>query len=167
MSLDQLNDQIGYFWTNLAKGWRELWQSAANAITRFVPGANTNLPDAGDVDDEKFIPTRCWAMLGGEIFEDDSRLVVRLELPGMDKQGINIDLHNQELLVSGEKRFEREDIEGKWRVLQRAYGSFRRVVQLPCPVKTDDAYATYVNGVLRIELQKDEQPMRGHRLKID
>ncbi len=167
MSLDQLKDQFGSFWNNLAEGWRDLWQSAASAITRFVPGANTNLPNAGDVDDERFIPTRSWAMLGGEIFEDDARLVVRLELPGMDKQDIQIEVRNSELLVSGEKRFEQENTQGRWRVMQRAYGSFQRVVPLPCVVLPDASRATYSNGVLRVELPKDAKKTRGHRLKID
>jgi HSP20 family protein len=54
----------------------------------------------------------------------------------------------------GEKRFERESSEGRYRVLQCAYGSFRRIVPLPTPVLTDQAKANYRNGVLRIELPK-------------
>jgi HSP20 family protein len=58
------------------------------------------------------------------------------------------------LVVRGEKRFEREESEGRWRVLQCAYGSFRRVVPLPAPVLADRAKASYRNGVLKIELPK-------------
>lgn len=166
MSLDELKDQFGSFWNNVAEGWRELWQNAASAITRFIPGEKTNLPDAKDVDDERFVPSRSWAMLGGEIFEDESRLVVRLELPGMDKKDIVIEVLDNKLLISGEKRFEKENTHGRWRVMQRAYGSFHRVVPLPCSVKPGDSQATYQNGVLRIELLKDPQKTRGHTLKV-
>ena len=62
--------------------------------------------------------------------------------------------------MGGEKRFERETSEGsgegRWRVLQCAYGSFQRSVRLPAPVKSEEARATYRDGVLRIELPKAE-----------
>ena len=126
MSLDNLKDQFGSIWNSLSEGWRELRQTAASAITRFVPGENTNLPAASEVDDDHFAPTRSWAMLGGEVFEDDRRLIVRLELPGMDKQDFDLEVLDDHLRVSGEKRFERESSEGRWRVMQCAYGAFRR-----------------------------------------
>jgi HSP20 family protein len=68
-------------------------------------------------------------------------------------------------VVSGEKRFEREDSAGRYRVLQCAYGSFRRVVALPAPVLADKAKASYKNGVLRVELPKAESA-KSHRLTI-
>jgi HSP20 family protein len=167
MSLDNLKDQFGSLWSNLSEGWREMWQSAANAITRFVPGEHTNLPAASEVDDDRFLPARSWAMLGGELFEDEKRLIVRLELPGMDRQDIDIEIRENEVLVSGEKRFERENTEGRWRVMQCAYGSFRRSIPLPCSVKENEAQASYTNGVLRIELPKQEPAqLAGHRIKV-
>jgi HSP20 family protein len=167
MSLDHLKDQLGSFWNSLSEGWRELWQSAANALTRFVPGENTNLPAASEVDDEHFLPTRSWAMLGGELFEDEQRLVVRLELPGMDKQDFDIEIRDRQLRVCGEKRFERESGEGRWRVMQCAYGTFRRIISLPCEVNADDAQASYRNGVLRIELAKrDVGKPQGYKVTV-
>jgi len=56
--------------------------------------------------------------------------------------------------VRGEKRFERELTEGRWRVLQCAYGSFHRTVPLPAAVRGDAARASYRNGVLKVELPK-------------
>ena len=167
MSLEQLKDQFGSFWNSISEGWRELWQSAANAITRFVPGENTNLPASRDVDDEHFVPSRSWAMLGGEVFEDEKRLIVRLEVPGMEKEDINIDVQERELRISGEKRFTRESSEGRWHVMQCAYGSFRRNISLPSSVKVDDAQASYKNGVLRVELPKLQvEAPKGHRISV-
>jgi HSP20 family protein len=90
------------------------------------------------------------------VFEDDKRLVVRLEAPGMAKSDFDIQVQDGALVVRGEKRFERESTEGRWRVLQCAYGSFLRTVPLPTPVKGDQARASYRNGVLRVELPKLE-----------
>lgn len=156
MKLESLKENIGSFWDNMAEGWRHLWKSAASALTRFKPGEKTNLPAAAEVDDDFYLPTRGWSMLGGDLFEDTNRLVVRLEVPGMDKDAIDIEVTNDTLVISGEKRFERESTEGRWRVMQCAYGSFRRVVPLPAAVKADAAHAGYKNGVLRVELPKAE-----------
>lgn len=156
MKLESLKDSVGSLLDNLAEGWRHLTESAAGALTRFRAGDRTDLPPRAEVDDATYLPTRGWAMLGGDVFEDDKRLVVRLEVPGMDKQDINLEVLDNALVVSGEKVFERETSEGRYRVMQCAYGSFRRTVPLPVAVRGDQARATYKNGVLRVELPKAE-----------
>ncbi|WP_374681191.1 Hsp20/alpha crystallin family protein [Accumulibacter sp.] len=156
MSMESIKESVGSLWDNLAEGWRHLTRSAAGALTRFRAGEKTNLPTPAEVDDPSYLPTRGWAMLGGNMFEDDSRLVVRLELPGMDKQDMNIEIGDDVLVISGEKHFQRESSEGRYRLLQCAYGSFRRVVPLPVPVLADASTASYTNGILRIELSKAE-----------
>lgn len=154
MKFDALKENLTSFWDNVSEGWRHLTQSAAGALTRFKPGENANLPDRDQVDDDFYLPSRSWAMLGGDLFEDGERLVVRLEVPGMEKENLNIEVLDDALVVSGEKRFEKESTEGRWRVMQCAYGSFRRVVPLPVAVLADQAKAAYRNGVLRVELPK-------------
>lgn len=154
MRLETLKENMGALWENVTEGWRHLMHNAAGALTRFKPGESTRLPTKGEVDDDLWLPSRGWAMLGGDLFEDDKRLVVRLEVPGLEKEDIDIAVSGDDLVVSGEKRFEREDTEGRWRVMQCAYGSFRRVVPLPERVLADQARATYRNGVLRVELPK-------------
>jgi HSP20 family protein len=59
-------------------------------------------------------------MLGGDVFEDDKGLVVRLEVPGMEKSDFDIEVTDQKLVVRGEKRFERETTDGRYRFLQCA-----------------------------------------------
>ena len=154
MNLESLKESVGSLLDNLAEGWRHLTQSAAGALTRFRAGEKTDLPAQESVDDVSYLPPRGWAMLGGDVFEDERRLVVRLEVPGMEKQDMEIEVRDDTLVVSGEKRFERESTEGRWRVMQCAYGSFHRVVPLPVRVLADQARASYKNGVLRVELPK-------------
>ena len=168
MSLDSIKDQFGTFWNSVTEGWRHLWESAANALTRFIPNAGTNLPQPNEIDDDHFLPSRSWAMLGGDLFEDESRLIARVEIPGMDKDELNIEIRDDQLVISGEKRFERENTQGRWRVLQCAYGSFHRRIPLPCPVKDEEAHASYKNGVLRIELPKRTAAKpQGYRVKVE
>lgn len=154
--LNQMKDGLNALWGNMAEGWRHLGQTAGNALTRFRPGDSTNMPPASEVDDDFYRPARGWAMLGGDVFEDENRVVVRLEVPGMEKDEISLEIVDGVLNVSGEKRFERESSEGRWRVMQCAYGAFRRAVPLPVAVKADAARASYKNGVLRVEFPKVE-----------
>lgn len=150
----KLKESVESLWENLTEGWRHLARTAAGALTRFKAGEKTDLPAKSEVDDVNWLPSLGWGMLGGDVYEDDKRLVVRLEVPGMEKEDMQVEVVGDALVVSGEKRFQREGGEGRWRVMQCAYGSFRRVVPLPAPVRIDEARASYKNGVLRIELPK-------------
>lgn len=154
MTLASFKETVGSLWDNLADGWKHLTQSASGALTRFKPGEKTDLPAKTEIDDVFYLPGHGWSMLGGDLFEDDRRVVVRLEVPGMEKDDLNIEARDDALVISGEKRFERENTDGRWRVMQCAYGSFRRVVPLGVAVRADEAKASYRNGVLRVELPK-------------
>jgi len=152
MKLDEIRHSASALWDTVAEGWERLRQTTAGALTRYRPAAS--LPALEDVDDASYVPSASWAMLGGDVFEDDRRVVVRLEAPGINKGDFDIQVLDDALVVRGEKRFERESTDGRWRVLQCAYGSFLRSVPLPAPVKGDQARAAYRNGVLKVEVPK-------------
>ncbi len=165
MKMDDIRQGFGSLWESVTEGWDRLRQSAAGALTRFKPGEKSNLPARDDIDDALYLPDSGWAMIGGDVFEDERRIVVRLEAPGMEKEDFDVQVVGDTLVVRGEKRFERESTEGRWRVLQCAYGAFHRSVPLPVPVKGHEARATYRNGVLRVELPK-VNPSRPRALQI-
>lgn len=168
MKFEGFKEGLSTFWDSVSEGWQHMRQAAAGAITSFRPSAQTNMPAKQDVDDAFFIPSTGWSMLGGDVFEDENRLVVRLEVPGLDKNDLDIEVEGSTLFVRGEKRFERESSDGRYRVLQCAYGSFQRAVPLPVPVVPDKAQASYRNGVLRIELPKAEiEPPVKRTVKVD
>jgi HSP20 family protein len=154
MKIDDIRQGFGSLWDSVAEGWDRLRQGAAGALTRLQPSDRSNLPARTEVDDGPFLPGPSWAMLGGDVFEDDRRVVVRLEAPGMEREDFNVQLIGDALVVRGEKKFERESSQGRWRVLQCAYGAFHRSVPLPAAVRADAAKASYRNGVLRVELPK-------------
>ncbi len=154
MRFENIKQGFNSLWDSMAEGWQRLRQSAAGALIRFMPGEQSNLPSKSEVDDDFYLPSQGWALLGGDVFEDDARLVVRVEIPGMRKDEFRIEVIDDALVVSGEKHFEREASEGRYRVLQCAYGSFRRIIPLPTQVLADQANARYAEGVLRIELPK-------------
>lgn len=139
----------------LAGEWRQWRSRAAGALTRFWPTAKSE-PPAESVAD---VLPMDWAVLAVDVFDDDERVVVRLEAPGMRKEDFRIEVRDDVLWVEGEKRFEREATQGRYRVMQCAYGRFQRAIGLPVAVRGDRARATYRDGVLRIELPKAENAL--------
>lgn len=167
MSLQDVKQSINSLLESASEGWQRLRQSAASAMTAFKSETTAGMPAKTEVDDADYLPTHAWSMLGGDMFEDEHRLIVRLEVPGMEKDNFNIELLDDQLIVRGEKRFERETSNGRYRMLQCAYGSFRREVSLPVPVVAAGATASYVNGVLRIEFAKaDPGQSRARTIKV-
>ena len=82
-------------------------------------------------------------------------MLVRIELPGMDKDDCQITIEGNTLHLSGEKRFERETSDSTYHVMERAYGSFQRAIPLPRNVNIDKAQASFKNGVLTVRLPKE------------
>lgn len=154
MTLESMKGEMSSLLGSVADGWRHLRETAANALTRFKSSESSRLPERSEIDDPSTPSAGKWSLLGGELFEDAHRIVVRLEVPGMDKRDMDIQIVDGSLVLKGEKRFSGESSNGRWRIMQCAYGSFRRVVPLSAPVSADDAKATYRDGVLRVELKK-------------
>jgi HSP20 family protein len=168
MRLDEIRVGLSSLLETIADGWSHLRQAASSALTRFKPGTQTNLPEKAQIDDMFYIPSGTWSMLGGNVFEDEKRVVVQLEVPGLDKSDLAIEIQGSNLVVRGEKRFQREDTEGRYRVLQCAYGSFQRVVPLPAAVLSEQASASYLNGIVRVEMPKAEvSPPQKFEVKLD
>jgi HSP20 family protein len=162
LTTHHLKQGLGHAWESLSDGWRELGQWASSALTRFKPGAAS----ANDSAWASELPMSSrWGLMATDVFDDEDKLVVRMEAPGMRREDFNIELVGDTLSVWGEKRLERESNAGRYRVMQCAYGSFRRDVPLPAAVKADKTRATYRDGVLRIELSK-AQSTRARRVEV-
>ena len=100
-----------------------------------------------------------------EIFERGDQLVVRADLPGINKNDIRIEIANGYLLLEGERVEEnRETDEGFYRS-ERAYGSFRRAVALPEGVDANSAKAQFKDGVLEVVMKQSRPQSR--RLEIE
>lgn len=100
-----------------------------------------------------------WGMLPVEVFEDNNKVVVRLEAAGMEKDSFDMQVINNYLVIRGEKQVECERTEGHYLLTECAYGRFKRTIPLPDEVDTATFNANYNNGVLRVELQKLNPPV--------
>ncbi len=161
--LNELKQGLEDTWHSLSDGWRHLRERTSGTLTRFTPLAKSKAP----AEPAQFadFPSANWALLAGDVFEDADKFVVRLEVPGLDKHNLNIEVRNDMLIVQGEKHYEQESSSGQYRVRQCAFGSFHRSIPLPLPVLAEKASANYHNGVLRIELPKAEHAS-GRRIEV-
>lgn len=101
-----------------------------------------------------------------EILEKDGKLTVRADLPGMKKEDIEIELTDDALIISGERRHEsKEKREGYFRT-ERSYGNFYREIPLPEGAKTEHAHAAFQNGVLEVTMQIPAKASKGKKLTI-
>jgi len=97
-----------------------------------------------------------------DLLEEKDRLVVRLDLPGIDPKAVEINLQGDMLTISGERKDESESREGKILKREHAYGSFQRTLQLPFRVQGDKVKASYERGVMTISMPKVEEQVGRH-----
>ncbi len=145
--------EINRAWENLSEGWRELLTRSSESLTHFKRdhGADDRVETSSSSAPAAF-PR--WSLLAGEVEETGKDVVVRVELPGMDKDDCSITIEGNTLFIAGEKRFESETIDSTYHIMERAYGAFQRAIPLPRNVDIDKAEAGYKNGVLTIRLPK-------------
>jgi len=87
-----------------------------------------------------------------ELFERDEKFVIRVDLPGLMKEDVKIEVTHDELTIEGERKAEKEEKEeGVYRT-ERTYGRFFRRIEIPEHVKAENAVAAFKNGVLEIEM---------------
>lgn len=89
-----------------------------------------------------------------DIYEDEHNLVLKLEVPGMNEEDLNVSLENNTLSVSGERKFEKEEKEENFHRIERRYGSFTRTFRLPNTVDAEKVEAAYDKGILKVTLGK-------------
>lgn len=145
-----LGHDLGHAWDVMSEGWREISQRSSNALTRFVHPKDSKPAPAGALLDS--YPR--WSLLAGEVEETGQEIIVRLEVPGMEKEDCHVRIDGNRLILSGEKHFERSSDKSNYHVMERAYGSFQRVIPLPKSVVEEEAEASYRNGVLSVRLPK-------------
>lgn len=142
--------EIARAWESLSGGWHELLSRSGDALTHF-----TRRKDSDEMGDTALVTFPRWSLLAGELEETGNDVVVRFELPGMDKDDCTIHIEGNILHLSGEKRFERDTSDSTYHVMERAYGAFQRSIALPRNVNVEQAKASFKNGVLTVRLPKE------------
>ena len=92
-----------------------------------------------------------------DIFDDSDKIVIKAELPGIDKKDIAIDLKDRVLTLKGERVADNEVKEDRYYRRERTYGKFERSFTLPTGLNPDKIKADYQDGVLKIEVPKPQE----------
>jgi len=95
-----------------------------------------------------------------DISETGNEIMVKAELPGLDPKDVEITLHDNMLIIEGEKKFKEEEKKDNYYRIERSYGSFSRAIQLPTPVKEEGVKAKFEKGVLTITINKAEKAVK-------
>src|ERR687896_2041213 len=91
-----------------------------------------------------------------DIYETDDALILKAELPGVSKDDVSIEVHQNTLILRGQRKHEAEVKEEHYHRVERAYGTFQRSFVLPTTVDQDKVQATFKDGVLELHLPKSE-----------
>jgi HSP20 family protein len=87
-----------------------------------------------------------------DVFERDNRLVTKIDLPGLKKDEVKVEIVDGQLAISGERKSEAEEKREDFYRCEREYGSFYRSVPLPEGAKLEDVKATFADGVLEVSV---------------
>jgi HSP20 family protein len=91
-----------------------------------------------------------------DIHEDKDKLTLKAELPGLKKEDIEVSVHENNLVLCGERKYEQEQKDGELFRAERFFGRFHRSIPLPSAVDTSKITANYRDGVLTVTLPKSE-----------
>lgn len=139
------------------------------AITPYRPATDLLRP----FFDDFFASATDGSRLGGllrapaaDVIETENEIRVVAEMPGISADGLNVDIENNVLTISGEKHEQRTEGDEKstWHLTERRYGQFSRSFVLPRDVDPEGIRADFENGVLTVTVPKSE---RARRRRID
>ena len=93
-----------------------------------------------------------------EVKDQDKNIIVRVDIPGVDKKDIDVNLSEYTLTIAGKRKYDDKDKSSN-------YAEFKRIIQLPERADVDNAKTKYENGVLEITIPKLE-PEKGKSKKL-
>ena len=102
-----------------------------------------------------------------DIIETEKAFEIHVAVPGMNKEDFKIDLNDNYLTVSGERKFTKEQKENHYRSIETQYGTFARSFGLPETVDAAKITASYNNGILEIHVPKDEKKTLKTTIKVN
>ena len=91
-----------------------------------------------------------------DIYEDDNNIVIKAELPGVDKKDISVDVKDRIITLSGERSADNEVKDDNYYRRERSYGRFERSFTLPADVEPDKVKADFKDGILKLNIPKPE-----------
>jgi HSP20 family protein len=102
-----------------------------------------------------------------DVFETEKAYEIHLAVPGLNKEDFKIDLNDNQLTVTGERKFAKEKKDNNLFLVETQYGNFSRAFSLPENVDAGKIAAAYTNGILEITIPKDEKKIVKTSIKVN
>ncbi len=118
------------------------FRELASLFENFTEGSGKSQIQAGT-----FVPPV-------DVYEDEHTLILKLDMPGVNEEDLDVQLENHTLTVKGERKFEKEEKEENFHRIERRYGSFLRTFRVPNTVDSEHVDAQYEKGVLKLSFAK-------------
>jgi HSP20 family protein len=139
-----------------------------NTLNDFVPTSFSNLIDRFFNDALTRSGGSAYSFVPRvDIMENDKAYEIHVAVPGMNKDDFKIDLKENYMTISGERKFTQEKNENNFHSVETQYGTFSRSFSLPDNINSAKISAKYVNGILEITVPKDEKKTLKTTIKID
>ncbi|MCL6684474.1 Hsp20/alpha crystallin family protein [Sphingomonas alba] len=101
-----------------------------------------------------------------EMTETGKAFKITAELPGIDPENVEVTFEGNILRIAGEKQSERDENERGYRLSERSYGAFERMIELPATADGQKIEARFKNGVLKVTIAKNGDPKAARRIKV-
>jgi HSP20 family protein len=138
----------------------EDWDRYFGGFGRGFPSLFWRYPEHAAMEKVSWVPDV-------EIEQREGRLFIKAELPGLAKEDVKVEITDETLVLSGEKKHEKEVKEKGLYRTEFSYGSFYRTIPLPEGVEVDKAMASFTNGVLEISMPtRVAEATKGRKLDI-
>ncbi|HWR26244.1 MAG TPA: Hsp20/alpha crystallin family protein [candidate division Zixibacteria bacterium] len=137
-------DEFRIFEENMNRMFEKIWGIPVNR-SLLLPGERTTT-GAIETYRKPFI----------DLVDTDKEVIATVEMPGLDKGDIKIDLTEDKLEISAETKREEEKKEKGYLYKERRSGSYFRMISLPSSIDSDNSKASYNNGILQITMPKTE-----------
>ena len=123
---------------------------------------------------ERLVPRRWWPLEEEEyafgpavdVYQTDDEVVVKVELPGVSREDVNVTAQEDAVVIDGQSRQEEKIEEEGYCRRELRYGSFHRTIPLPATVNPDEVQAKFADGVLTIRAPKAPAPEAGKKIEI-
>ena len=133
--------------------------------SEFVPVSFRSLVDQF-FDDEIGLSSRSNYLPAVDILETEKAFEIQVSAPGMKKEDFQLDLNDQYLTISGERKFTRDEKVQKYHRQEMSFGAFTRTFHLPENVAASKIEASYKDGILTVIVPKDEHKTLRTSIKV-
>ncbi|MFP4098944.1 MAG: Hsp20/alpha crystallin family protein [Alphaproteobacteria bacterium] len=156
---DENEENNKHFFPPSHKNTQDMWQNMQNQMGEMFEAMQKNMPAWS----KKFIKPDI------NIRETEKLYEITAEIPGVDENNITLEITDHSLILKGEKKAEHEEEsqkDGEFHMIERSYGSFKRILNLPDDIKPESAEASFDKGVLNIKLEREPASENRRKIKI-